>query len=191
MREGDVWGLKAFFWQLDTLDKNIDRRILRVSLLAGARVFRREIRRHITPLPISPRAKQILRRSLVVRPIRRRGGLTSVGIFFRTGWRLSEAEVEVHDARRFRVSTATTRGGRSRGREEGLRYIALDDAFFWRWIEFGTAERRTKEGWARGRIPEMPFIRPAIEAAERAAIRAIYDRMDEEIDRAIAKSLQP
>jgi HK97 gp10 family phage protein len=47
-----------------------------------------------------------------------------------------------------------------------------NDTFFWHWYEFGTEERYTKGGAARGRIIAQPYLRPAFEAQKEAAVDA-------------------
>jgi len=41
---------------------------------------------------------------------------------------------------------------------------ARNNAWYWHFHEFGTAQRHTKEGKPSGRLPERPFIRPARDA---------------------------
>ncbi len=56
---------------------------------------------------------------------------------------------------------------------EGKRYQQKDmDAFYWRFVEFGTVNK-----------PPRPFLRPAFEAARERAIERIRDKLAERIER--------
>lgn len=50
-----------------------------------------------------------------------------------------------------------------------------------RWFEFGTSERRTKQGWYRGRIAAHPYFFPVY----RAKKRRVKSRVIREINKAI------
>lgn len=57
-----------------------------------------------------------------------------------------------------------------------------DDGFYLRFFEYGTRERVTKGGEARGRMPSRPWLRPALdtqaEAVRRAAARIIMQGLE-------------
>lgn len=163
-----VEGFKRFAFQVDDLSRNFDRQIMGRALLAGARVFRREIRREIRKLEISPTGKRALSRGLhLVRHRSLRHGRMTVTVRF---WVTRPTQAEIKAAR-----------AEGRTPEDW-------DPFFWHWIEYGTVQRSTKKGWARGEVKATPFVRPAVERAEEEAYRAIQDELDKAIDEAIARS---
>ena len=82
-----------------------------------------------------------------------------------------------------RPTQAEIKAARAEGRTPGDW-----DPFFWHWIEYGTAERSTRKGYARGRVSAQPFVRPAIDRAEPIAYRVIQDELDRAIDAVIAET---
>jgi HK97 gp10 family phage protein len=50
--------------------------------------------------------------------------------------------------------------------KQGKKGTLSQDAFYWRWVEFGTAKMAAK-----------PFMRPAFEAKKQAALQALQDKL--------------
>src|SRR5690606_35310263 len=90
---------------------------------------------------------------------------------------------------RFRVSRPT-QAEIAAARREG-RARPDWDPFWWHWIEYGTAERSTREGYARGRVTAKPFVWPVVDRAEPIAYRVIQDELDRAIDEVIAETRRP
>lgn len=52
----------------------------------------------------------------------------------------------------------------------GKVYEAEGSAFYWRFVEFGTGQRRTRGGADRGPVRAKPFMRPAFERRKQEAL---------------------
>lgn len=159
-----IKGFKQFAAQIDDLNRNIDAQILRNALRAGGIVFREAIRENIQTLPLSDNAKRTLRRGLFLKVDRTKDRQGVV------------AEL------RFKVN----RPPRSKKGAEGKAVsVKVGDPYWWHWVEYGTATRTTRRGWARGSVKPHPFVEPAIRNAEEKAYNAIRDKIDEEIEKRI------
>lgn len=160
---------KRFALEIDDLGRNVDVRAMSRALARGASVLRREIRRQIRTLDISSDGRRALSRGLYVQRHRPRPGRP------------------VRVTLRFRVSRPTP-AEIAAARREGRAVRPDWDPFFYHWIEYGTAERSTRKGYARGRVRPQPFVRPAIDRAEPIAYRVIQDELDRAIDEVIAET---
>lgn len=61
-------------------------------------------------------------------------------------------------------------------RNQGKKGDKSQDAYYWRWVEFGTSKQ-----------PAHPFLRPAFEASKMAAVEQIKDYMAARIPREVEK----
>lgn len=162
-----ILGFKRWAAQIDDLAKGFDRQIMGRALSRGASVLRRAIRAEIRRLPISPKGRRALSRGLYVRRHRPRGdGRMVVSVRFRT-----------------REPTAAEKAEARKLGEKAKPF----DPWYWHLIEYGTAERATRKGWARGAVQATPFVRPALERAEGEAFRTIQRALEEELDKRLAE----
>ena len=60
-------------------------------------------------------------------------------------------------------------------------------AFYWRFLEKGTAQRSTKSGANRGAVPAMPWVVPAFDATDNAAIDQFAKVFNAETEREAAQ----
>lgn len=159
---GKVRGIRELFAALDHIPKALPRQVIMPALRVGARVLRDAIRAEVDRLDISDRGKMSLKRSIFIKPMRSRQNpdLVKIGIFFRAGERKKDA---------------------------AGRWLRKWDGAYWVfWLEYGTAERKRAVSRLRavktmaptGRMPEQPFMRPAIERALPAAEKAMHDELD-------------
>lgn len=70
---------------------------------------------------------------------------------------------------------ANTKKNRRSGKA-GQAYKTDGKTFYWKFIEFGTSKMAAK-----------PFLRPAFDAKEHEAVKAMTDKLDERIQKAIAE----
>jgi HK97 gp10 family phage protein len=56
-------------------------------------------------------------------------------------------------------------------RKQGKKGTLSQDAWYWRFLEFGTRKMRAQ-----------PFLRPALEAKRREAVQAMKDRLSDRIE---------
>jgi HK97 gp10 family phage protein len=71
-------------------------------------------------------------------------------------------------------------------RKAGYTIDVSDDAFYWRFVEFGHRIIRNKKVF--GDVPAQPFFRPAIAAAKEKFIAAVGAGMQTRMDAAIRKA---
>lgn len=143
-----ITGLKELSAALKELPQRIARNVLRQSVARGAAVIRDEAK---TRAPVSEAARPggpvpgTLRRAIVVR----------------------------HDARRSNALSqtyvVTVRQGK-KYRNQGKKGNRSQDAYYWRWVEFGTVKMRAR-----------PFLRPAFETKKQEAVRAITEYLAQRI----------
>jgi HK97 gp10 family phage protein len=60
-------------------------------------------------------------------------------------------------------------------------------AFYWRFLEKGTATRQTASGANRGAVPAMPWVVPAFDATDNAAVDAFAKMFNSETEREAAQ----
>ncbi|MGH8431498.1 MAG: HK97-gp10 family putative phage morphogenesis protein [Solimonas sp.] len=77
--------------------------------------------------------------------------------------------------RRGKATYSNTRDNRRKGRA-GKTYQTAGNAFYWRWLEFGTA-----------RLAAMPFLRPAFEARKNEAASTLANTLKQGIAAAVRK----
>ncbi len=72
-----------------------------------------------------------------------------------------------------------------RGRVGSL--VTMGRAFYWRFIEYGTAERQRENGGSTGSIQPQPFVRPAWESSKEAVQQIILQKLRANIDKQVRK----
>ncbi len=138
-----VKGLSQLSAALKELPLRIARNALRQSVAKGALVIRDEakVRAPVSNGPVAPDdpLPGTLRRAIVIK----------------------------HDAQRSNAFSQTyvvaVRQGK-RYRRRGKKGNRSQDAYYWRWVEFGTVKMSAR-----------PFLRPAFEAKKQAALAAIIE----------------
>jgi len=145
-----IEGLAELGKALRELPARVARNGLRVSVYAGAKVVRDEARAR------APKAQQslgpnqpppgTLKRSVIMKHIPDLSSSTRQTFF------------------------VTVRHGK-KYRRQGKKGNLSQDAWYWRFVEFGTRKMRAQ-----------PFLRPALEAKRREAGQAMRDRLSERIE---------
>lgn len=145
-----IEGLAELGKALRELPVRVARNGLRVSVYAGAKVVRDEARAR------APKAQQslgpnqpppgTLKRSVIMKHIPELSSSTRQTFF------------------------VTVRHGK-KYRKQGKKGNLSQDAWYWRFVEFGTRKMRAQ-----------PFLRPALEAKRREAGQAMRDRLSERIE---------
>lgn len=150
-----VKGLKELSDALKLLPDRIARNALRGAVSAAAAVVRKEARERapVSTGPLKPGdpAPGTLKRAIFQKQIPELSSLLSQTFY-----------VGVRHGKRYRVRG--TKGNRSQ------------DAYYWRWVEFGTA-----------RMSARPFLRPAFEAQKQAAVQALADYLAVRIREEVTK----
>lgn len=145
-----VDGLAELAKALRELPDRVAKNGLRVSVYAGAKVIRDEARMR------APKAAEVLgpnqpppgtlKRSVIMKQIPELSSLTRQTFF------------------------VTVRHGK-KYRKQGKKGNLSQDAWYWRFVEFGTRKMRAR-----------PFLRTALEAKRREAVQAMKDRLSERIE---------
>lgn len=143
-----VDGLKELGERMKALSFEVNNRASRAATRAAARVVQAEAIRRAAPLKDTGN----LERSIITRAIAK--GKTPL---------TSEAHVTVRTGK-------VSRRERAAARKKGV--AARVDAYYWRFLEFGTVKMAAR-----------PFMRPALDASRQAAIEA----MAESLRKAIAR----
>lgn len=134
-------GLRELSAALNELPQRIARNALRQSVSRGAAVIRDEAKQRSpvasSGLPPGQPPPGTLRRSIVIKQDRARSGLTQ-----------QTYVVAVRHGKRYR--------------NQGKKGNLSQDAYYWRWVEFGTVKMSAR-----------PFMRSAFEAKKVAAVEAI------------------
>ncbi len=146
-----IKGLAELGRALRELPDRVAKNDLRGSVYAGAKVIRDEARLR------APRAAQslgpnqpppgTLKRSVIMKHVPELSGLTRQTFF-----------VLVRHGKKYR--------------KQGKKGTLSQDAWYWRFIEFGTRKMRAR-----------PFLRPALEAKRREAAQAMKERLAERVER--------
>jgi HK97 gp10 family phage protein len=136
-----VKGLRALSEALKELPRRIARNALRQSVAAGAAIIRHDAKSR-APIATAPPAPGdplpgTLKRSIYTKHIPERSGVDS-----------QTYVVGVRQGKKYR--------------KQGKKGNRSQDAYYWRWVEFGTIKMSAR-----------PFLRPAFEANKEAAIKAI------------------
>lgn len=146
----EVKGAAELVKALKALPDRVARNGLRASVYAGAKVVRDEAK---SRAPVAQEIKNprhpppgTLRRSVIMKHIRELSGLTRQTFFI------------------------TVRQGK-KYRNQGKRRNLSQDAFYWRFVEFGTRKMAAR-----------PFLRPALEAKRYEAADAIKSRLAKRIE---------
>lgn len=144
-----IEGLAQLDRALRELPQRLASRGLRASVYAGAKVIRDEARARAPKAAQSLGAKQpppgTLKRSVIMKHIR---------------------ELSVGGRQTFYV---LVRHGK-KYRSQGKRGTLSQDAWYWRFLEFGTRKMSAR-----------PFLRPALESRRREAVSAIKERLTQRI----------
>lgn len=156
-----VEGLAELAKALRELPDKVAKNGLRVSVYAGAKVIRDEARLR------APKAAEVLgpnqpppgtlRRSVIMKQIPELSSLTRQTFY-----------VTVRHGKKFR--------------KQGKKGNLSQDAWYWRFVEFGTRKMRAR-----------PFLRPALEAKRREAVQAMKDKLSERVEleaKALAQSMK-
>ena len=145
-----IEGLAQLDRALRELPDRVANRGLRSSVYAGAKVIRDEARAQAPKAAQSLGSKQpppgTLKRSVIMKQIPELSSLTRQTFF-----------VTVRHGKKFR--------------KQGKKGNLSQDAWYWRFVEFGTRKMRAR-----------PFLRPALEAKRREAVQAMKDRLSELIE---------
>jgi HK97 gp10 family phage protein len=150
-----IEGLAELGKALRELPERVARNGLRVSVYAGAKVVRDEARARAPKAALSLGPNQpppgTLKRSVIMKHIPELSSLTRQTFF------------------------VTVRYGK-KYRKQGKKGNLSQDAWYWRFVEFGTRKMRAR-----------PFLRPALEAKRREAGQAMKDRLSERIEMEVSK----
>jgi HK97 gp10 family phage protein len=150
-----IEGLAELGKALRELPERVARNGLRVSVYAGAKVVRDEARARAPKAAQSLGPNQpppgTLKRSVIMKHIPELSSLTRQTFF------------------------VTVRHGK-KYRKQGKKGNLSQDAWYWRFVEFGTRKMRAR-----------PFLRPALEAKRREAGQAMKDRLSERIEMEASK----
>jgi HK97 gp10 family phage protein len=150
-----IEGLAELGKALRELPERVARNGLRVSVYAGAKVVRDEARARAPKAeqPLGPNQPPpgTLKRSVIMKHIPELSSLTRQTFF------------------------VTVRHGK-KYRKQGKKGNLSQDAWYWRFVEFGTRKMRAR-----------PFLRPALEAKRREAGQAMKDRLSERIEMEASK----
>jgi HK97 gp10 family phage protein len=150
-----IEGLAELGKSLRELPERVARNGLRVSVYAGAKVVRDEARARAPKAAQSLGPNQpppgTLKRSVIMKHIPELSSLTRQTFF------------------------VTVRHGK-KYRKQGKKGNLSQDAWYWRFVEFGTRKMRAR-----------PFLRPALEAKRREAGQAMKDRLSERIEMEASK----
>jgi len=151
-----IEGLKELQYALNQLPKEIQARPLRSAVSAAAKVIADDVK---TQVPVETGTLK----SAVYRYRSRRNSTTGRETFF-VGIRQGKAKY------------ANTARNRRAGRV-GKTYKTQGEAFYWRFLEFGTKKMQAR-----------PFLRPAFEANKQKAVEVMKERLSKAIQ-AQAKKL--
>jgi len=150
-----IEGLAELGKALRELPERVARNGLRVSVYAGAKVVRDEARarapKAVQSLGPNQPPPGTLKRSVIMKHIPELSSLTRQTFF------------------------VTVRHGK-KYRKQGKKGNLSQDAWYWRFVEFGTRKMRAR-----------PFLRPALEARRREAGQAMKDRLSERIEMEASK----
>ena len=145
-----VEGLTELAKALRELPDRVAKNGLRVSVYAGAKVIRDEARLRAPKATESLGPNQpppgTLKRSVIMKHIPELSSLTRQTFF------------------------VTVRHGK-KYRKQGKKGNLSQDAWYWRFVEFGTRKMRAR-----------PFLRPALEAKRRDAVQAMKERLAERLE---------
>jgi HK97 gp10 family phage protein len=145
-----VEGLDELAQKMRMMAPRLAKNGLRAAVYAGAKVIRDEARlrapRWTGPVSKGHPPPGTLRRSIIMKQIR-----------------------EQSDARRQTFYVAVRHG--KQYRNQGKKGNLSQDAFYWRFVEFGTVKMSAR-----------PFMRPAFEAKKREAVEAIKQRLAEKVE---------
>lgn len=147
-----VQGLDQLARALRGLPTRVARNSLRGAVYAGAKLIRDEARLK-APVASEAQAKQeppgTLRRSVIMKQI---------------------PQLSNNERQTFFVTVRHGKKYRNQGKRGGL----SQDAWYWRFVEFGTVKMAAR-----------PFLRPAFESKKHQALAAIKNRLSERIEQAV------
>ena len=150
-----VDGLKELQKALEELPRQIQQKPLRSAVAAGAKVILDEAKNRV-PVNTGNLQKSLYRY--------RSRKMSTVG-----------KETYLVGVRKGKGVYGDTRLNRRLGRV-GRKYTTQGEAFYWRFIEFGTSK-----------ISARPFLRPAFEAGKGDAVNEIKNRLRKAIDMQVRK----
>jgi HK97 gp10 family phage protein len=161
----EIKGLRQIEAAMRQLPRRLDRKLLDAGLFAGAQVVAEEARLMAPELrELDPRwSKGALKRAIRATSIK-------------PSQYAAEAIVGVRKLSARQLAAFRGRQAKRRRAGKGVRSIDPRDAYYWFFVEFGTARARAR-----------PFLRPAFEArktfAVDAAIKVFRDRIQLEMDK--------
>lgn len=155
MADVQIEGLQELAAALRELPEKIARNGLRAAVYAGAKVIRDEAKT-LAPVSTGPVSQGhpppgTLARSIVMKQIPEQSGMSN------------------------QVFAVTVRHGK-KYQKQGKKGDKSQDAFYWRFVEFGTAKMAAK-----------PFLRPAFEGKKQEAAEAIKQKLAERIEEEASK----
>lgn len=146
-----VDGLKELQRALDSLPKEIQGRPLKSAVSAGAKV--------------------ILDEAISKAPVGETGNLRKSLYRYRSRSQSTKGkETYLVGVRKGKGIYGNTRLNRRMGRV-GKKYTTQGEAYYWRFIEFGTSK-----------MPAHPFLRPAFESQKERAVQIIKERLGKAIE---------
>lgn len=150
-----IEGLKELAAALRALPEKVARNGLRAGVYAGAKVIQDEARLrapvYTGPVEQGHPPPGTLKRSIIMKQIREESGP------------------------RNQVFYVLVRSGK-KYRKQGKKGDKSQDAFYWRWVEFGSMKMAAR-----------PFLRPAFEAKKQAAVEAMKEKLAERVEQDAAK----
>lgn len=145
-----ITGLKELSDALKELPNRIARNALRQSVYAGAKVIRDEAKTkapvYTGPVSAGHPPPGTLKRSIIMKQIPEKSSLVQQTFY-----------VAVRHGKKYQ--------------RQGKKGTLSQDAFYWRFIEFGTVK-----------MPARPFMRPAFESKKQLAVDAIKARLATRIE---------
>lgn len=122
-----------------------------------------------------------------VRKVRRKTGALSDNIIVAQVRKLPPTEVAVQvtiraKAKKYKDNARNRKSGRV-----GTEYANVGPLFYARFLEFGTADRKHKNGKSVGPMPAYPFLRPAFEENKSYLPEMLRTELSQAIDRYVTK----
>ena len=136
---------------LKELGPRIEKNVMRSAINAGAKALAAEIRKNTRTVDIPSEARGRLRRAIKHKRARGKPGVVT-------------SEIVVMSVKKKRLAP----GEKPRS--------ADNPKVWWRWLEYGTKQRRTRgttrQAHNTGAVPAQPFIRPVVDAKSTVALDA-------------------
>ena len=151
---------------LRDLGPRVEKNVMRSAINAGAKALADEIRKNTRTVKIPSEARGRLRRAIKHKRARGKPGVVT-------------SEIVVMSVKKKKLAP----GEKPRS--------ADNPKVWWRWIEYGTKQRRTRgktrAGHSTGAIPAQPFIRPIVDSKAGVALDAAREYAASRIEKEAAK----